>query len=543
MKYFIKKFEETIKSHWNAPALNDYQCEAITYGKLAEEIEKMHLVWKAAGLQQGDKISLNARSSSNWAITFMAATSGGYVSCQLFNGFTPADTQKMVNHSDSKILFTEKAIFNEMQFDEMPAVIAVIDMKSMELLASRGNFNEIYSNRDKLFATAYPETFTPNDVEYPMRNMEDLCCINYTSGSTGTPKGVMLTVLNISSNIELIPRYFPYKEGDKLLSILPYAHIFGMLYDMATSLCLGMHLTVLGMLPAPSILKKAMQTISPSVTMMVPLILKKTVEYAISEINSDSNKKLEKDTPEYYSALREKILSNLGGNIKGIITGGAAMPEELEKLLVLKLKLPMLCGYGMTECGPTISLSKQNGYILKSCGILVDCMQMRIVSDNTDSNIGEIQLKGLNVFAGYYKNPEANKEAFTNDGWFRTGDLGTIDENNAVFIVGRNKSMLLGSNGENVYPEEIEVILNTLPYVAESIIVQRQEKLIALIVPNQETLTNDNISEDSLKDIMQNNIKRLNCSIPAFAKITDYELQNAAFAKTPKGSIKRFMYL
>ena len=541
MQYFIKTFEESVKSCWDRPALNDYKSEAITYDELAKKIETMHLVWSAAGLKEGDKISLNARSSSNWATTFMAVTSGGYVSCQLFNGFTPADTQNMVNHSDTKILFTEKAIFEGMSFEEMPQLIAAIDIKNMELLASRNNFAEIYSQADTLFANAHPNGWSAEDVHYKSRSMDDLCCINYTSGSTGTPKGVMLTVRNISSNVELIPRYFPYRKGDNYLSILPFAHIFGMLYDMTACLCLGMHLTVLCLPPAPSILKEAMQSVAPTTVMMVPLVLKKMTAYAASEIAANKNS-TEKGSAEYYSMLRNKLLTYLGGKVEIIVTGGAALPEELENLLIEKLQLPLVTGYGMTECGPTISLGKLGKYKLKSCGILVDCMQIEIDSPDPHKIVGEVLVKGSNTFIGYYKNPEADREVFTAEGWFRTGDLGTIDEENNLFLVGRNKSLLLGSNGENVYPEEIEVKLNVLPYVAESLIVQRGEKFIALIVPNVDLMAADNVPTENIKDIMEKNIATLNSKIPAFSQVSGYELQEATFAKTPKGSIKRFKY-
>ena len=541
MQYFIKRFEESVKSCWNSPALNDYKNEVITYGELAKKIETMHLVWRAAGLKEGDKISLNARSSANWATTFMAVTSGGFVSCQLFNGFTPADTQNMVNHSDTKILFTEKPIFDGMNFEEMPQLIAAIDMRNMELLASRNNFAEIYSQAETLFADAHPNGWSADDVEYKSREMDDLCCINYTSGSTGNPKGVMLTVRNISSNVDLIPRYFPYRKGDNYLSILPFAHIFGMLYDMCTCMCVGMHLTVLGLPPAPSILKDAMQSVSPSTVMMVPLVLKKMTEYAATEI-ATTEKELEKGSKEYYTVLRNKLLTYLGGKVEIIVTGGAALPEALESMLIEKMQLPLVTGYGMTECGPTISLGKLGNYKQKSCGVLVDCMQIKIESPDPRNVVGEVLVKGSNTFVGYYKNAEADREVFTEDGWFRTGDLGTIDEENNLFLVGRNKSLLLGSNGENVYPEEIEVKLNVLPYVAESLIVQRGEKFVALIVPNADQIIADNVPAERINSIMNENIIALNKAIPAFSQISGYELQEAAFAKTPKGSIKRFKY-
>ena len=546
MRHFIERFENSVKECWNNNALTDYRNETYTYSHVAKEIATMHLVWKAAGLTTGDKISLNARSSANWAKTFMAATSGGYVAVQLFNGFTPVDAQKFTHHSDSKILFTEKAIFDGMDFEAMPQLVAVFDMKNFELLASRNDFAQIYANRENLFTATYPNGFTPESVAYTKLGMDELCCINYTSGSTGNPKGVMLTVRNISSNVEMIPAHFPYRRGDNYLSILPFAHIFGLLYDMVGCMCIGMHVTVLGMIPAPSILKDAMQQVKPHVIMMVPLVLSKMAEYAIGEFvhsNTGSARLADHENhKEFCQALRTILLSYLGGNCEVIVTGGAAIPDSLEELLITKLDMPLVTGYGMTECAPTIALGHLGNYKLKSCGEIVERMETRIDSPDPQKTIGELWVKGDNCFIGYYKNPDADKEVFTEDGWFKTGDLGIIDSDNTLFLVGRCKSMLLASNGQNIYPEEIEVKLNNLPYVAESIIVQRGEKFVALIVPNADLLANDGVSAETLTGIMNRNVETLNTQIPTYSLISDYELRNEPFAKTPKGSIKRYMY-
>ncbi len=546
MRSFIKTFEESVKRCWNNPAINDYKCTARTYADLAKEIATLHLVWKEAGLQPGDKISLNARSSANWATTFMAVVSGGYVSCQLFHGFTAPDAQKFANHSESKILYTEPALFAGMNFDEMPQVIAVIDMKSRELLASRGNFSDIYANREQLLAEHYPNGFSPENVEYANTGMDDLCCLNYTSGSTGVPKGVMLSLGNISSNVSILPESLPYYCGEAYLSVLPFAHIFGMTFDMITTLSVGMHVTVLGRLPAPSILKDAIQEVHPRMLIMVPLVLSKMTDFIIGEfVHSKTGKSRLSDYkshPEYCRALRTIMMSYLGGNCEVIMTGGAAIPEQLEQLLALKLELPLITGYGMTECAPLITLGSVGKYKLKSCGEVVKRVETHIESPDPQNTVGELWVKGANTFSGYYKNPEADKQVFTKDGWFRTGDLGIIDKDNTLFLVGRCKSMLLASNGENVYPEEIEVKLNALPYVAESIIVQRGEKFVAIIVPNVEQLVSEHVSSTTLADIMNRNLEVLNASIPIHAQVSAYELRDESFAKTPKGSIKRFMY-
>lgn len=546
MQNFIEKFETTIKQCWDFPALTDYKSETFSYSQIAKEIATMHLVWKAAGIQQGDKISLNARSCANWAKVFMAVTGAGNVAVQLFNGFTPADAQKFTHHSDSRILFTEKAIFGGMDFEAMPHLLAVFDIKNFELLASRGNFAAIHERGEELFNEAFPEGLTPENINYTKLGLDELCCINYTSGSTGNPKGVMLTVRNISSNIEMIPQHFPYRRGDNYLSVLPFAHIFGLLYDMIACLCTGLHLTILGLPPAPSILKDAMQAVKPRVIMMVPLVLSKMAEFSIGEFVYSRTGKARladhENHPEFCHALRTIMLSYLGGECEVIVTGGAAIPEDLEQLLITKLDMPLVTGYGMTECAPTISLGHLGHYKLRSCGEIVERMQARINSADQRNTVGELWVKGENTFIGYYKNPEADREVFTEDGWFRTGDLGTIDDENTLFLVGRCKSMLLASNGQNVYPEEIEVKLNVLPYIAESIIVQRGEKFTALIVPNADQLTNDGVSAETLGSIMAKNIETLNRQIPSYSQISDYELRTEPFAKTPKGSIKRFMY-
>lgn len=546
MQNFISRFNESITNCWENPAVGDYRGATYTYGDMAKAIETLHLVWREVGLVKGDKISLNARSSANWAVVFMAATTGGYVACQLFNGFTPTDTQKFVHHSDSKILFTEKAIFEGMDFETMPQVIAVFDMKSFELLASRGNFADIYNRREEIFAAAHPAGFTAEDVKYPNLEMDELCCLNYTSGSTGNPKGVMLSIKSISSNVESFLLHCPYRRGETFLSVLPFTHIFGLLADMLACVCSGMHLIVFGMVPAPSILKDAMRLVRPRVIMMVPLVLSKLADYAIGEfVHSKSGEARLADykhNPEFCMALRTILLSYLGGNCEVIVTGGAAIPEYVEELLITKLQMPFVTGYGMTECGPLIALGHLGQYKLKSCGEVIERMEVKIDSSDPYNIVGEVLVKGDNLLLGYYKNPEAESEVFTKDGWFRTGDLGTIDNDNTLFLVGRCKSMLLSSNGQNVYPEEIEVKMNALPYVAESIVVQRGERFVALIVPNADQLASEGVSADTYSIIMEKNIETLNKMIPAYSQITDFELRDEAFAKTPKGSIKRYLY-
>lgn len=542
---FILRFENSVKECWNKTALDDYNVSSITYGQLAEEIEKNILVWKAAGLKPGDKVTINAKSSAGWAKIFLSSQVGEFVSVQIFPGFTADDTTNMVNHSETKILYTEKAIFDNLSFEAMPNILAAIDIKTGEILACRGNFAEVYAQRDELFKAAYPQGLTPEQISYPNRDLDSLAAIMYTSGSTGNPKGVMLINRNLSANIYLIPRHFPYKREDNYVSVLPFAHIFGMVYDMLAPLCFGMHLIVLGLPPVPSYLKPALREFKPHVFFAVPLILTKLIEDTIGEfIHSKSGEAKLADyhnNPDFCEALATIFMKALGGNIGIFVTGGAAIPEHFERLFVEILKLPFVTGYGMTEAAPTICLGHKETYKLKECGEYIEeCVDLKIDSDDPENIPGEILIKGHVLFTGYYKNEEATKAAFTEDGWFHTGDLATMDKDHSVFIVGRSKNMLLSPNGQNIYPEEIEVVLNALNGVAESLVISRHDKLVALIVPDHNKL--GDIDAASLRRIMDANIVALNKKLPNYSQVSSYELKFESFAKTPKGSIRRFMY-
>jgi len=544
---FLRAFERAILDNWDKPAIDEFKTSSISYGALAAELDKTVRCWKAAGLKPGDKVAINARSSAGWAKAFFAAQTGGFVAVQLFNGFTPADTMQLVNHSDSRILYTEKAIFEKMDFARMPALLGAIDTRTGELLAARDGFAEAYAARDAAFDAAFPGGFTPADVRFADRGLDDLCALMYTSGSTGNPKGVMISIRNFSSNIQLIPNHFPYKREDNYVSVLPYAHIFGLVYDLMAPLCYGMTLCILYVPPVPANLKPALRQYQPYVFFAVPLIINKMIDDTIGEfIHSKSGAaKLadHKNNPDFCEALRTIFMNAFGGRLGLMITGGAAMPEQLERLFLEQLQIPFVTGYGMTECTPTITLGHRATYVMKECGEPVpEGIELKIDSPDPQHVPGEVVVRGHVVFSGYYKNPEATRAALSEDGWFRTGDLGVIDELGRVFLSGRSKSMILGTNGQNIFPEEIEVVLNQLPYVQESLIVSRSGGLTALIVPNQNLLAEQNIDATGLEKIMDANLVNLNQKIPAYSSVGHYEIQFTPFAKTPKGSIKRFMY-
>lgn len=546
---FIKLYEHSFRDNWELPCYTDYgEDQSYTYGEVAQEIAKLHLIFKYCNLRRGDKIAIIGKNNAHWCITFMAAITYGAIVVPILQDFNPNDVHHIVNHSESVFLFTSDSIWEHLEEEHLSEIRAVFSLTDFRCLHQRDGETIIrfVKHLDDEMLKNYPEGFQKEDVTYTTLSNDKIMMLNYTSGTTGFSKGVMLTGNNLAGNVTFGIRTGLLKKGENVLSFLPLAHAYGCAFDFLTATAVGTHITLLGKVPSPKILMKAFEEVKPNLIITVPLVIEKIYKNVILPTINKRTMKWALNIPlldgQIYSQIRKKLVDALGGRFKEVIIGGAAMNPEVEEFFH-KIKFPFTIGYGMTECAPLISYSPWNEFVPNSSGKVLDIMEARIYKENPRVEVGEIQVRGENVMAGYYKNPDATKEVFTEDGWLRTGDLGSLDENGNLYIRGRSKTMILSSNGQNIFPEEIEAKLNNLPFVLESLIIERNKKLVALVYADYEALDSLGLNNsENLKAIMDENLKTLNNNVAAYERVYQIQLYPTEFEKTPKRSIKRYLY-
>uniref|UniRef100_A0AB33ILY6 AMP-binding protein n=1 Tax=Prevotella sp. GTC17253 TaxID=3236793 RepID=A0AB33ILY6_9BACT len=545
---FNKYIEQSIKDNWYKDALTDYKGVTLQYHDVARKIEKLHILFENSGIVCGDKIAICGRNSSNWAVVFMAVLTYGAVAVPIQHEFIPDQIYHIVNHSESKLLFVGDVVSTTIEADPMPNLEGIIYIPDFSIVVSRSE-KLVYAREhlNEIFGQRYPKYFRPEHIKYYEDKNEDLALINYTSGTTGFSKGVMLPYRTLSSNLEglseSISCHIP--AGSKVLNILPMAHMYGMMVEFILEFCHGNHLFFLTRLPSPSFIQEAMVEIKPAIVVAVPLILEKIIRKKIFPQIQTNKVKVLWRMPVVQKVVKEKICQmvkdTFGGNLYEIIIGGAPMNKEIEAFLV-SIGFPITMGYGTTETAPMITYSDWQDFVPGSCGTVVKNMEIKVNSSDPENVPGELITRGANVMVGYYKNPDATKAVLDDNRWYHTGDLATVSADGHVFIKGRIKNMLLGANGQNVYPEEIEDKLNSMAMVSESLIVQSGNALVGLVHPDFEEAESMGFSNEDLQNIMEQNRQELNSVLPSFCKLSAIKLHEEEFQKTPKKSIKRYLY-
>ena len=546
---FVGLIAESLKNNWDLDALTDYQGVTLQYKDVARKIEKLHILFENAGVERGDRIALCGRNSANWATAFMAILSYGAVAVPILHEFKSSQVHDIVNHSEAKILFAGDVVWPELDPNAMPHLEGVVSIPDYSLLVSRTErLTEARERLNELFGKKYPKFFRKELINYPNHPAaDDLALINYTSGTTSNSKGVMIPYRAIWSNYEFAIEVLgkQVKRGDSVISMLPMAHMYGMSFEFIFEFLHGCHIYYLTRIPSPKIVMQAFADIKPSIIISVPLIIEKIIKKnVLPKLQTPSMKvllKLPLISNRIFDKIRERLVETFGGRFYEIIVGGAAFNSEVENLLK-RIGFPFTVGYGATECAPIITYEDWHHFRQGSCGKAVPRMEVRIDSPDPERVAGEILARGANTMLGYFKNEEATRATLDAEGWYHTGDLGTMDSEGNVFIRGRSKNMLLGASGQNIYPEEIEDKLNTFPYVNESIVVQRGEKLYALIYPDRDEASRDGLDENGLHNAMEQNRKELNNLVASYERLSGFELYDHEFEKTPKRSIKRFMY-
>lgn len=546
---FNSLIEQSIIKNWELDALTDYKGATLQYRDVARKIEKLHIIFQNSGIDKGDKIAICGRNSSNWAVVFLATLTYGAVAVPILHEFMSDQVHNIVNHSEAKLLFVGDMVAPTIQEEEMPHLEGILFIPDFSVLVSRSEkLTYAREHLNEIFGHKYPKYFRQEHVNYyKEESPEELLLINYTSGTTGFSKGVMIPARALWSNYDFATGVLGDKvsRGDNIISILPMAHMYGMMFEFLFEFLIGCHIYFLTRIPSPAIIAQAFAEVKPAVIIAVPLVIEKIIRKKVFPKIQNNLMKLLLNMPVVSKKVNQKICEEVknafGGRFYEIIVGGAAFNQEIENFLH-KINFPYTVGYGTTECAPIIAYSDYNDFVPGSCGKAVVHMQVEIESSDPQNIPGEIIVKGLNVMLGYYKNEEATNQVLDSNGWYHTGDLGIMDKDGNIFIKGRSKNMLLGSNGQNIYPEEIEDKLNSLALVGESIVLQREEKLVALVHPDMEEAESMGFSIDDIQKVMTQNLQTLNEMMPGYSKISDIILHEEEFEKTPKKSIKRYLY-
>lgn len=543
---FLELVKDSFVSNWDRPALTDVGTNNFFLFKdYAREIAELQILLEVVGVEKGDKVAICGRNSSHWVITFFATLSYGAVPTTILQDFVSESIYNIVNHSEAKVLFVGEAVLKRLETDKMAKLASIVLIEDFSLVKSDGNL-EAGFNKSKALDQKYPAGFKKENMFFHEEDPEELAVLNYTSGTTSSPKGVMIPYRSIWSNLKFGIDNIPFvKTGDGMVCMLPMAHMYGLAFEVLLSTTKGCFLHILTKTPSPQVLISTFAEVKPTLVIAVPLIIEKIIRNKVfPELEKQPAKTLLK-LPVLknivYKKVRETLISTFGGNVEEVIVGGASLSKDVGDFL-MKIKFPYLVGYGMTECGPLVTYVYWENFKPGSCGQLVDRLEGRIDSENPETVAGEILVRGANVMLGYFKSPEATKYAIDKDGWLHTGDLGVIDKDGFVFIRGRSKTMILGSSGQNIYPEEIEDLVNRISLVEESLIVEEGHKLKALIFPNEDYVKTNHLTEEKVKSLLDEEIKRVNKNLPSYSQIVKFEVRDTEFEKTPKRSIKRFLY-
>lgn len=542
-----KIFEESIRKNWDRPAISNYQGVTLHYRDMARRIAKLHIVFEECGLKKGDKVALCSRNQANWVVSFLAAMTYGAVPVPLMHEFKPNNIKHLVNHSEAKILFVDEVIWEGLSELEMDGLQAIIQVNTFKLLyAANEKIAESRERLNELFGKYYPSEFTPESISYYEDSADELAIINYTSGTSGFSKGVMIPYRAIRSNIEFAAKVLPQMNNtSRVVSMLPSAHMYGLMFEVLYEMSRGSHVFFLSRLPSPKIIMQALAEVKPTLVIAVPLIIEKIYKSKVKPVIEKAGMRFAMRLPGLEQVIMNKIKTELinafGGEFIEVIIGGAAFNKEVEAFFK-KMEFPFTVGYGMTECAPIITYDGHETAKLYSCGRIVPNMEMKIDSPDPQNIPGELLVRGANVFLGYYKNEEATKEVLQEDGWFHTGDMGVIDADGYLFLRGRSKCMILGPSGQNIYPEEVEAVLDTRPYVLESLVIEDNGGLTALIYPDFDLAAKEGMNQAAFIKYMEDTLPEVNKELPNYAKLKKIEVMSEAFERTPKKSIKRYLY-